>query len=72
MGVPTEGTDANAMRLRAMGAAEREERRGLPRSGHGVPPDLGNNSIGAQASGMVEDLRGHHDFVRSGLGYEGH
>jgi hypothetical protein len=56
----------------AMGAAEREGRRGLPRSGHGVPHDLGNNSIGAQAGGMVEDRRGHHNFVRSGLGYEGH
>jgi hypothetical protein len=79
---PAEGTDANAMRLRAMsaaeetethamGAAEREGRRGLPRSGHGVPHGLGNKSIRAQAGGMVEDLRGHHDFVRSGLGYEG-
>jgi hypothetical protein len=78
-----EGSDANAMRLWAMsageeteanaiGAAEREGRRGLPRSGHSVPHDLGNNSIGAQAGGMVEDRRGHHDFVRSGLGYEGH
>jgi hypothetical protein len=79
---PAGGTDANAMRLlvrsaaeatgtNVRGAAEQEEQRGLPRSGHGVPHDLGNKSIGAQAGGMVEDLRGHHDFVRSGLGYEG-
>ena len=75
---PAGGTDANARSAaeatgtNARGAAEQEEQRGLlPRSGHGVPHGLGNKSIRAQAGGMVEDRRGHHDFVRSGLRYEG-